>query len=66
MRSRFGKRAAAASTRSRMPSEASSIHATATRRSPRAGCGAGSNSGTSASSIATHSATVRAIGPAWS
>src|SRR5215217_676796 len=61
-----GKRAPAASTRSRTSGSASSVHAIATSSSSSETARSTRNPGTSASTIPTQSATDRAIGPAWS
>ena len=65
-RPRVGKRAAAASTRARTSGSACSIQATPTRPPRATRARRGSKPGTSAASIASQSATSRAIGPAWS
>ena len=63
---RRGKRAAASSTRARTSGSAASVQATPTRTSSSDSSRVGSKPGTSAVIAASHSSTVRAIGPAWS
>ena len=63
---RRGKRSAASSTRARTSGSAASSQAIPTRTSSSDSSRLGSKPGASAAIAASHSSTVRAIGPAWS
>ena len=66
MPARRGKRSAVSSTRARTSGSAASSQAIPTRTSSSDSSRLGSKPGASAAIAASHSSTVRAIGPAWS